>query len=86
MAPSVKALEAKLRNAVEEVYHGENPESLTVRFVRDKVEQELGLETGFFLKPNWKDKSKILIKEWAVSLIESCNSLLLAHAFLGQID
>jgi hypothetical protein len=66
MAPSVKAIEAKLRKAVEEVYHSD-PEQLTVRFIRDKVEHELKLDEGFFATPNWKDRSKTLIKEWAVS-------------------
>jgi hypothetical protein len=70
MGLSVKDLEAALRNAVEEVYRSDNQNNLTVRFVRVKVESELGLDQGFFLKPDWKDRSKALIKSWAVSMIQ----------------
>lgn len=73
MGPSVKDLEAAMRNAVEEVYRSDNQNNLTVRFVRDKVESELGLDQGFFLKPDWKDRSKTLIKSWAVSMIQLQN-------------
>jgi hypothetical protein len=69
MAPSSTVLEAKLRKAVEEVYADEETrETLTVRLIRDKVENELDLDKGFFVTPEWKDKSKVLIKSWAVSL------------------
>lgn len=68
MAPSTTVLEAKLRSAVEEVYADEETrETLTVRLIRDKVEDELDLQKGFFVTPEWKDKSKELIKTWAVS-------------------
>jgi hypothetical protein len=67
MAPSVKALEAKLRKVVEEVFHSEEKDLLSVRLVRDKVTDALGLEQGFFTSEEWKEKSKTLIKELAVS-------------------
>jgi len=67
MVPSNVALESKLRRAVEEVY-ADNLDSLTVRFIRDKVESELDLDAGYFTTPAWKDKSKTIIKEWAVSV------------------
>ena len=69
MAPSADRLEDALRNAVEEVYRSEDQNNLTVRFVRDKVEIELGLDQGFFLTPEWKDRSKLLIKSWAVGIM-----------------
>lgn len=69
MPPSADRLEDTLRSAVEEVYRSENQNNLTVRFVREKVENELGLDQGFFLQPDWKDRSKHLIKSWAVCVI-----------------
>jgi hypothetical protein len=69
MSLSTDRLEGALRSAVEEVYRSENQNNLTVRFVRDKVEHELGLDQGFFVKPEWKDRSKNLIKSWAVRVI-----------------
>ena len=66
MAPSNKAIEASLRNAVEKAYK-EDRDSLTVKRVRTQVESNLGLVDGFFTSAEWKDKSKALIKEWAVS-------------------
>jgi len=68
MAPSNKVLEAKLKKAVEDMY-AENPELLTVKNVRNRVESDitLGLEVNFFNSPKWKTRSKKLITEWAVS-------------------
>jgi hypothetical protein len=77
MAPSADRLEDALRSAVEEVYRSEDQNNLTVRFVRDKVENELELDPGFFVRPEWKDKSKNLIKSWAVCTITLQNHLLL---------
>jgi hypothetical protein len=71
MPLSTDHLEDALRSAVEEVYRSEDQNNLTVRFVRDKVENELGLDQGFFVKPEWKDRSKNLIKSWAVRTIPS---------------
>lgn len=66
--PANRILEAKLRNAVEEIYANEQlRDGLTVRLIRDKVEEELDLGAGFFSTPEWKDKSKGIIKDWAVS-------------------
>ena len=66
MAPSTKELEIRLRKAVEKAYKLD-PDSLTVKKVRTQVESDLGLEDGFFTSEDWKDKSKALIKDWAVS-------------------
>jgi hypothetical protein len=75
MAPSADRLEDALRSAVEEVYRSQDQNNLTVRFVRDKVENELELDPGFFVRPEWKDKSKNLIKSWAVCTITLQNRL-----------
>ena len=66
MTPSSQEIETELRKAVETVYK-KDPDSLTVKKVRTQVEQDLELEDGFFTSAEWKDKSKKLIKEWAVS-------------------
>jgi hypothetical protein len=68
MAPSAKDLEAKLRAAVKEIFYSEDRDSLSVRFARDKVEEDHGLEKGFFLEDAWKAKSKHIIKDYAVSM------------------
>jgi hypothetical protein len=66
MAPSTETLEAKFRSAIKETY-AEDPSKLTVKYIRRKAENELGLDEGFFLTPTWKDKSKTFIKNYAVS-------------------
>lgn len=71
MAPANRVLETKLRSAVEEIYANEElRDSLTVRLIRDKVEKDLNLDAGFFTTPEWKDKSKGIIKDWANKLID----------------
>lgn len=76
MAPADSLLEAKLRSAVEEVHADEQlRDGLTVRMIRDKVEDELNLGAGFFLTPEWKDKSKVIIKDWAVSCTNSLHAM-----------
>ncbi|KAH8590889.1 hypothetical protein B0O99DRAFT_633719 [Bisporella sp. PMI_857] len=74
MAPSTVKLEAKLRSTIEQVYK-ENPELLTVKKIRDRVQTELGLEDNFFTSPEWKDKSKALIKDHAQKLIDGAEEL-----------
>lgn len=72
MVPPSAVIEAKLRSAVEEVYSNEETrDSLTVRLIRDKVEKELDLASGFLVEPEWKERSKTLIKSWAVSCAQS---------------
>lgn len=70
MAPSTKAIEAALRSAVERQY-AEDADILTVKYIRSKVESELELGDGFLVTEEWKDKSKVLIKEWAVSFVSN---------------
>jgi hypothetical protein len=67
MAPSEIQIIAAIHTTIEEIYSvPENENNLTVRIVRDTVESKLGLEKGFFTQAEWKDKSKKLIKEYAV--------------------
>lgn len=61
-------LESALREAVENTFRTD-PEQLTVKRLRCKVEQDLGLEEGFF-KSNatWNTRSKEIIQSEVVRL------------------
>ncbi|ORY58855.1 uncharacterized protein BCR38DRAFT_70813 [Pseudomassariella vexata] len=66
MAPSQKTLEKALADAVRAVLNSENErDQLTVNFVRNRVEQEFGLEDKFFAQGDWKARSKDIIKQAA---------------------
>ena len=75
MAPSEKQIIAEIHTVIEQIYADPaNRDNLTVRLVRDNVEPKLGLEKGFLTQAQWKEKSKKIIKEYAVcflSLFES---------------
>ena len=66
MAPSESELVLQLKSSVKTFFVSDR-DQLTVKKVRSAVEEELDLETGFFLSPEWKDKSKQIIKEHVVS-------------------
>jgi len=74
MAPSERVLIDKLKATALEIFNGPEREDLSVKRVRDKLEAQLGLEKGFFTQPEWKDKSKRIVKEYAVS-VARLNSL-----------
>ena len=65
--PSDTELEEALRNAVRKTIEAGNTEGLTVKRVRVCVERDLGLSEGFFKESEWKDRSKVIIEEEAVS-------------------
>jgi hypothetical protein len=67
MAPSERVLIDKLKATALAIFNSEERDQLSVKKVRDKLEAQLGLEKGFFLQPNWKDKSKTIVKEYAVN-------------------
>lgn len=67
MTPSEKKLIAELKTEIKRVYdESEERPLLTVRYIRDKVTNRLGLADGFFVQDEWKDKSKKLIQSYAV--------------------
>jgi len=69
MAPSEKSIIAALKSEVKNTYDDlATRDLLTVRYIRDKVEEKLGLEEGFFIGAEWKGKSKDLVKRFTVSL------------------
>ena len=65
MAPSEKAIIDGIYAAIKAI-HSADPETLTVRNVRNKTEADLGLEAGILSNESWKDKSKKIIKDYAV--------------------
>ncbi|CRK33031.1 hypothetical protein HYQ45_007824 [Verticillium longisporum] len=67
MALSKQEIEAAIRDAVREV-SGINRDNLTVNYIRKFTEEKLNLEEGFFSEPEWKSRSRALIKETAESL------------------
>jgi hypothetical protein len=67
MAPSEKQIIAEIHTVIERIYADPSSrENLTVRVVRETVEPKLGLEKGFLTQAEWKEKSKKIIKEYAV--------------------
>lgn len=66
MPPSEKKLIAEIKSEIERTYLSDDRELLTVRYIRENVERHLKLENGFFSSPEWKGKSKELIKGYAV--------------------
>jgi hypothetical protein len=60
MAPPDSALIAQIKKSVHSIFTTDR-EQLTVKKVRSAVEEALDLHAGFFLSPEWKDKSKQII-------------------------
>ncbi|KAI1496430.1 hypothetical protein F5X99DRAFT_400460, partial [Biscogniauxia marginata] len=69
MASSAEALEKDLCDEVRAIVRSRNLEDLTVNNVRQRVEEKNGLEDGFFAAPEWKSRSRKLIKELADKLL-----------------
>ncbi|APA13443.1 hypothetical protein SS1G_07949 [Sclerotinia sclerotiorum 1980 UF-70] len=62
MSLSDKALTSALSKTVRDVFHSDEKDKLSVRFIRTKVEQEHELSDGFLNEGKWKEKSKGIIK------------------------
>ncbi|KAF4449755.1 transcription factor [Fusarium austroafricanum] len=69
MAPSDDEIEKVLLDTTYQVYQA-SPDETSVNKVRKQAEEILGLEEGFLLSSEWKQKSKTLIKERAEKLME----------------
>ncbi|QPG93634.1 hypothetical protein C2857_001321 [Epichloe festucae Fl1] len=69
MVPSPKELEAALIDGTYQIFTSE-PDATTVNKVRKRVEEEKGLDEGFFTSEEWKQKSKTLIKEYVEKLLD----------------
>jgi hypothetical protein len=65
--PSEATVRKQLRDVVISLHKAGNTDDLTVKRVRTRAEEALGLEAGFFNKPDWKQKSKDTIVEAVVS-------------------
>lgn len=66
MAMDDTALETSLVAIVRGIFTGPNREELSVNTVRQKCEEENGLEEGFFNSLEWKNRSKLIIKSEVV--------------------
>ena len=67
MASSEKQIIAEIHSVIEQIYADPSSrDNLTVRVVRETAEPRLGLEKGFLTQADWKEKSKKIIKEYAV--------------------
>lgn len=64
--PCDKELAAELVTAVKEIYTGDIP--VTVNGVRQRAEEKLDLDKGFFKQESWKDRSKQIIKDVVAKL------------------
>lgn len=69
MAPSAKALEKALANAVRELWDSPQRDQLSVTLARKHAEKSLDLETDFFLQGDWKAQSKSIIRDLVVRTI-----------------
>lgn len=67
MAPPAKTLERDLKKVVRKLFDAE--EELTVNAVRKQVEELHGLDVDFFSAPEWKSRSKTIIKDFLVRQI-----------------
>lgn len=67
MTPSEKVLSLALKKTTADIWSTDERDQLTVKFVRTKVEFQHDLDEGFFRTPTWKDKSKHIIEDEAVS-------------------
>ncbi|KAI2627867.1 hypothetical protein GGR54DRAFT_436710 [Hypoxylon sp. NC1633] len=69
MAPSSEAIEKDLRDGVRAVIEERGWEEVTVNNVRQHVEEEGGLDKGFFKAPEWEARSKNIIKAFVKQLL-----------------
>ncbi|KAJ1325955.1 hypothetical protein MN608_09156 [Microdochium nivale] len=67
MAPPAKTLERDLKKAVRELF---DTDELTVNAVRKRVEEMHNLDEDFFSAPEWKNRSKTIIKDFLGKLEE----------------
>lgn len=57
-----KALDASLVAIVQDLFSGPDRDQLSVNTVRQRCEEQHGLDDGFFNGPDWKKRSKDVIK------------------------
>ncbi|KAG6078582.1 hypothetical protein E4U15_004207 [Claviceps sp. LM218 group G6] len=69
MLPPLNELETALIEGTYRIFTSE-PDATTVNKVRQHVEEEQGLEEGFFTNDEWKQKSKAIIKEYVDKLLD----------------
>ncbi|KAL2072454.1 hypothetical protein VTL71DRAFT_11797 [Oculimacula yallundae] len=70
MALSEKEIVDGIHAAIKEL-HLTDPETLTVRNVRNKAEADMAIESGLLSSEAWKEKSKKIIKDYASQLADA---------------
>ncbi|RKF61863.1 putative transcriptional regulator [Erysiphe neolycopersici] len=60
----------KLKQVAIEEFHGTDRDNLTLKSVREKVEDVLGLEKGILRREEWKDESKAIVEHIVQQLLE----------------
>ncbi|TEY47657.1 hypothetical protein BOTCAL_0302g00040 [Botryotinia calthae] len=70
MSLSDKALTSALSKTVRDVFHSDEKDKLSVRFIRTKVEEAHELGDGFLNEGKWKEKSKGIIKDEVDKLMQ----------------
>ncbi|POS87956.1 hypothetical protein EPUL_002499 [Erysiphe pulchra] len=61
----------KLKQVAIEAFHGADRDNLTLKSVREKVEDVLGLEKGILRRKDWKDESKAIVEHTVQQLLEA---------------
>lgn len=69
MAPPEEKLEQELVTAVREVLGSDESDSLTVNYIRNRVQDKLDLPADFFKSEDWKVRSKDLITDAVVRIV-----------------
>lgn len=69
--PSEAVVAEKLCEVVISLYKAGNIDELTVKRVRTRAEEQLGLSAGFLKSIDWKQKSRDIIVEAVVRLLLS---------------
>jgi hypothetical protein len=77
--PSDKVLESALEDAVQSIFDSAERGQLTVNYVRQVAEKNLGLEDGFFKTGDWKARSKEVARKAVVSAGWSSSSHAVAN-------
>lgn len=70
MPPNKQTIEEALKYSTYEVFNAD-PDATSVNKVRQHVELKLSLDEGFLSNGDWKHKSKEIIKEYVVCVMQN---------------
>lgn len=69
MAPTTSSLTKALIETTQRIFHSAQRDSLSVTFVRGQVVEKYALDDDFFVRDEWKRRSKQLVQDEAVGLV-----------------